>query len=136
MVAGRHIAYESDESGRFEIYVRPLTGSTAKRQLSRDGGHSPTWSRDGREIVYATDAHLMAVTIETTPELRSGAPRELFATERFVTNPYGNWLGFAFDISPSGESFLMIERPAPTSSEIEIVLNWTEELKRLVPAEN
>jgi len=53
-----------------------------------------------------------------------------------VTNPYGNWLGFAFDISPSGESFLMIERPAPTSSEIEIVLNWTEELKRLVPAEN
>ncbi len=78
----------------------------------------------------------MAVTIETTPELRSGAPRELFATERFVTNPYGNWLGFAFDISPSGESFLMIERPAPTSSEVEIVLNWSEELKRLVPAEN
>jgi serine/threonine-protein kinase len=81
---GRWLVYDSDESGRSEVYVRPFPNVEEGRwQVSRDGGTRPTWSRNGRELFYLTkagvDAVLMSVSIESGEGWRAGAPTQLFA---------------------------------------------------------
>jgi Tol biopolymer transport system component len=124
---GRWIAYQSNESGRFEIYVQPFPGPGRRVLLSTSGGKAPVWRRDGLELFYRQGAALMAVSVRTTPTFVAGAPSLLF-DHPYIADNTGHP---AYDVSPDGEHFLMIA--GGVASHINVVLNWTEELKRLVP---
>ena len=128
---GQWLAYASDESSRTEIYVRPFPGPGAKSQISTDGGIEPLWSRDGRELFYVNGDKMMAVDISTRPTLTAGTPRVLFEgrSERspnFVT---------AYDVSADGRRFLKVRRAVAeqTAAQVNVVVNWLEELKARVP---
>jgi Tol biopolymer transport system component len=131
---GRWLAYASNESKRFEVKVRPLTGPGTVVQLSSEGGWEPAWSPDGSTLYYRSliGTKMMAVSIEPGPVLRAGTPKLLFENSRLVAG----WAwGRNYDISPDGKRFLMItSSPPPTwPSEYHVILNWAQELKRLVP---
>jgi eukaryotic-like serine/threonine-protein kinase len=131
---GRWLAYASEESGRREIYVQPYPGPGRKWQISTDGGTEPIWNRNGRELFYRNGDKMMAVEINGQASFAAGKPRQLFEGHYLL-----NDIGYAasnYDVSPDGQRFLMLkpigqEQAAPT--QINVVLNWTEELKRLVP---
>jgi len=128
---GRWLAFFSNESGRFEVYVQAIDGRGAKVRVSVDGGEQPVWSRDGRELYFRQGPKMMAATIEGGANPRVGRPVTLFEGH------YGRyWASRAFDVSPDGR-FLMVkalEDSAPR--QIRVVLNWFEELKRLAPTDD
>ena len=129
---GRWLAYHSNASGRYEIYVRDLTGTGGQWQVSNAGGEEPHWSKDGRELYYRAVNRMMVATIETQPAFRSSTPRALF-------DGVYNWRSDSlrsYDVDPVTGRFLMI-RPVDegqSPSSIRITLNWLDELRRLVPA--
>ncbi len=109
-----------------------------KFRISRDGGQEPSWGPQGRELVYLEndDQTMMVVPIQTEPTFRAGTPEALFKGPQGPQDNIGG--GRRYDISPDGQRFLMIkdaEQRAETGTELIIVLNWFEELKRLVPTE-
>ncbi len=123
---GRWIVYESDESGHYEVYVRPFPSAKSKKQVSTIGGRYAVWNPNGKELFYRHGDKMMVVDVETEGELRLGEPKLLF--EKSLANP-------EYDVAPDGQRFVMIEQdqsqPAPT--ELILVQNWGEELKRLAP---
>jgi eukaryotic-like serine/threonine-protein kinase len=130
---GRWLAYVSDESGRWEIYVQPYPGPGGKWQISTEGGTEPAWNPNGRELFYRSGDKMMAVEIATQPSFAVGKPRMLFEGQ-YQASPA---TGPNYDVSPDGQRFLMLKpsearEAAPT--QINVVLNWFEELKRRVPA--
>jgi serine/threonine-protein kinase len=139
---GRWLAYSSDESGDYEIYVRPFPDVDAGRSLvSTGGGIHPQWSRDGTELFYLvprdSDVAMLAVPVEPGETFRPGAPTELFAGPYFYAATVA--APDVYDVSANGRFLMIKEREAPdgveTQPEIVIVENWFEELKRLVPVE-
>jgi eukaryotic-like serine/threonine-protein kinase len=140
---GRYVAYQSDESGKGEIYVRTFPDANkGKWQVSSGGGASPLWSPDGRELFYRSGDATMAVDVETDPTFKRGNPKSLFRGTYYSTNVQ-NIVMTPWDIHPNGKKFLMIKPPAapgeaPVAAgpqpKIIVVLNWTEELKQRVPA--
>jgi eukaryotic-like serine/threonine-protein kinase len=130
---GRWLAYLSDESGRYEVYVQPYPGPGGKWQISTDGGTEPVWNRNGRELFYRSGDKMMAVDIATQPSFVAGKPRMLFQGQ-YTPNP-GRLP--QYDVSPDGQRFLMLkptEQAGAAPTQINVVLNWFEELKRRVPA--
>jgi serine/threonine protein kinase/Tol biopolymer transport system component len=124
---GKWIAYISDESGKREIYVRSRTGKSEKWQVSNNGGVNPVWNRDGRELFYiSTDSQLMAVPIKTSNAFDAGTPVPLFrvATHRkeYEVAPY--------DVAPDGQRFIVNSLTGAPALPINVVINWTSELKR------
>jgi hypothetical protein len=119
------IAYNSDESGRWEVYVATFPGFTQKRQVSLAGGMQPRWRRDGKELFYlAADGTMMAAEITGEAPPMSGMPRPLFQT-RLSPSPNVP----QYDVTADGSRFLVIE-PAGTGGEpITFVLNWPAALK-------
>ena len=127
---GHWIAYASDESGRLEIYVQPFPGLGGKWQISTDGGGHAVWARNGRELFYRNGDKMMVVEVTTQPNFSPGSPKALFEGQ-FLTAPDGNT---NYDVAPDGQRFVMIkESEEPQEGQINVVLNWFEELKRLVP---
>ena len=126
---GKWLAYESDESGSSEIYIRPFPGPGRRWQVSADGGTMPRWNVDGEELFYRNGGKMMVVPVETEGELKLGNPRLLFEL-RSVSDKY--------DVMPDGQSFVMIvdSEAAPPPTQLILVQNWAEELKRLVPKDN
>ena len=127
---GHWVAYTSNESGRQEVYVQPFPGSGGKWMISIDGGSWPRWARNGRELFYLNENKMMSVGIETKPTFKAATPRFLFQ------NGSLDLLG-DYDVAPDGEHFVMItqEDANATPDELNVVLNWTEDLKRRAPAE-
>jgi Tol biopolymer transport system component/predicted Ser/Thr protein kinase len=128
---GHFIAYSSDESGRWEIYVRPYPGPGGKWQISTEGGTEAIWNPKGRELFYRSDNKMMAVDVTTEPTFSAGKPRMLFEGS-YVPTPRS----FPdYDVSPDGQRFLMLKRSeeAQAPAQINVVLNWFEELKQKVP---
>ena len=82
------LAYESDESGRPEVYVQQYPGPGGKWQISNEGGGRPVWSRDGRQLFYRHEDKLMAVPIKTQPNFSAGGPRLLFQGTYFESYHY------------------------------------------------
>jgi serine/threonine protein kinase/Tol biopolymer transport system component len=129
---GRWLAYISDESGRFEIYVQPYPGPGGKWQISTEGGTEPLWNPNGRELFYRSGDKIMAVEIITQPNFSAGKSKVLFGgpyqpTPATLTN---------YDVSPDGQRFLMLkpsEQTQAAPTQINVVLNWFEELKQKVP---
>jgi hypothetical protein len=128
---GHFIAYASDESGRLEIYARPYPGPGGKWQISTEGGSEPVWNPKGRELFYRSGNKMLAVDIVTQPTFSAGKPKMLFEGP-YVPTPRS----FPdYDVSPDGQRFLMLKvyELAPAPAQINVVLNWFEELKQKVP---
>ena len=90
------------------------------------------WARDGRDLFYLNGTKMMSVSITAHPNLSVSAPR--FVVEVSPSIP-GRFANAAYDTSPNGQSFLFVKTKEQTApSEIRVVLNWSEELKRLAPA--
>jgi eukaryotic-like serine/threonine-protein kinase len=124
---GRRMAYESDQTGRTEIYIRNLDGTAGQWQISTDGGLQPRWRSDGKELFYAAaDGYLMATPIQVGPSFRPGTPVRLFQMperpETFAT--------ILEDVAPGGERMLL---NVPTTSRASIgfqaITRWTALLK-------
>jgi serine/threonine protein kinase len=128
---GRWIAYQSMETGKTEIYVRPFPNPGGVWQVSTEGGMRPIWTRTG-ELLYVNGNRMMAVEIKTDPALKIGVPKPLF--EKALVADAAQ---LGFDVTPDGEHILMIKssKQEQGSTQIQFVLNWFEELKRLVPVE-
>jgi serine/threonine-protein kinase len=126
---GKYIAYTSDESGQYEIYVRPASGEGARWQVSTEGGEESLWSKDGRELFYRNGPKWMAVAITTSPQFKASAPRILFE------GPYRNVRGVSYDVAADGR-FLMLEEnyKQPPTTQLQAIFNWSEEVKRRVLA--
>jgi Tol biopolymer transport system component len=130
---GRWLAYISNESGRYEVYVQPYPGPGGKWLISTEGGTEPAWNSSGRELFYRSGDKMMAVDIATHPSFTAGKPRVLFQG-RYEPTP-GTTPNY--DVSPDGQRFLMLkpdEQEGSAPTQINVVLNWFEELKRRVPA--
>ncbi len=122
---GRWIAYESNESGRSEVYLRPFPGLGGKWQVSTAGGARPEWSRDGRELFYFDSDRLMRVPVDSGHALAVGRPELLFPCNCFDSGRY-------YEVTPDGKHFLLIQNAQPVSpvGEINVVLGWRDELER------
>ncbi len=129
---GEWLAYLSDTSGRAEIYVQPFPGLGPRVLVSTDGGKSPVWSSKGDELFYRQGSAMMVVRVETDPELTVGKPQFLFDGPYQVDNTGHP----SYDVTADGQRFVMIRQDVPALEELRIVLNWSEEVRRLVPTEN
>jgi serine/threonine-protein kinase len=130
---GRWLAYSSNESGRYEVCVRPSPGPGGRWQISKEGGDQPVWSKDGKQLFYRQAAQVWVADIRTERGFSAGKPRLLFEQRGLVGGyPIRGW-----DLWPDGQAFQMVKagegKPQP-ATEIILVQNWLEELKRLVPA--
>jgi Tol biopolymer transport system component len=127
---GRWLAYVSNESGREEVYVQPYPGPGKRLQISNEGGREPVWSAGGQELFYRNGEEMMAVMVETELEFEAGTPSTLFKGR------YAHTIWPNYDISPDGQRFLMIKEAEEGQDQINVILNWAEELQRLVPTDN
>jgi len=124
---GNWLAYQSNESGKEEVYVRRFPEATGKWMVSAGGGSEPVWSPDGREIYFRSGDNLVAAAVETEPGFAVRDRAVLFSSA-----PYARATGRAnYDIHPSGDEFVMV-KPGDQSVDIVVVLNWFEELKAKV----
>jgi serine/threonine-protein kinase len=134
---GRWLAYTSNESGRDEVYVRPFPRTEGvARLVSIGGGSGPVWAPKGSALYYrGASGDMMAVPVTLEPTFTSGRPRTLF---RFAGVYRMSGTATAYDIHPDGTRFIMVSErkdAAPTPrQQVNIVLNWFEELRRLAPA--
>jgi serine/threonine-protein kinase len=140
---GRFIAYDSDESSRSEVYVRPLPHAGSRKwQVSTEGGAGPVWTRGGNEIVYR-DAQgrrvAVAVRSDGPDGLDFSKPQPLVVIRRPDQPPPPNpAMCRCWDVTADGQRFLVFNPTVQgNATEVELILirNWTEELKRLVPLE-
>jgi serine/threonine protein kinase/Tol biopolymer transport system component len=127
---GRWIAHASDESGRFEVYVRPFPSASEQWTISVAGGMQPEWRRDGKELFYvAADGRMMAVPVTTDgATFSAGTPHALFDVEiAEPTAPYPT----DYAVSADGQRFFVntvVDQPVRQS--LTVILNWAAELKR------
>jgi eukaryotic-like serine/threonine-protein kinase len=124
----RWLAYASDESGRYEIYVQPYPGPGGKWQISTEGGTEPVWARNG-ELFYRNGDKLMVVETNTRSNFSAGNPKVVLEGHyaSYQTMP-------SYDVTPDGQRFLFLNAGEEERQEINIVLNWTEDLKQKSPA--
>ena len=129
---GRWVAYESDASGKFEVYVRPFpaTSSGSEILISSGGGSQPRWRRDGKELLYFSNGgKLMAVDVTPSPTFKAGVPHLLFQAPIFgggISNEIFRW-----DMTSDGQRFLINTVPEDkASAPITVVLNWQAALKK------
>jgi serine/threonine-protein kinase len=135
---GRWIAYTSNEAGRDEIYVQSYPGPGPKIQVSKDGGMDAVWKPNGGELYYRSEDKMMAVSVTTEPKFTVATPRLLWQGHYSLgassaCGPPGT-NSSNYDVTPDGQRFLMIKDSASESfpTQINVVLNWTEELKRIL----
>jgi len=139
---GRWLAYGSNESGRFEVYVQPWPGPGPREQVSLEGGESPAWNPAGREIFFLSPLmdgkrQMMVADVSTSPRLSLGIPRPLFEFSfpelRLACVP-----ARCYSVAPDGQRFygvrLQPTSPPPPATSVQLVLNWAEELKARVPS--
>jgi serine/threonine-protein kinase len=123
---GRWVAYQSNDTGRYEIYVQSYPAPGGKIPGSSRGGTTARWARTGRELFYKRGDTMMAVDVELGARFRASKPRVLFEGRY---NP-------GYDVAPDGQRFLMVKPPAEAPAQpdrLHIVVNWNEELRRRVP---
>ena len=138
---GRWMAYESPESGRLEIYVRPYPPAPGQWSISSDGGTQARWSADGRELFYRTDSGIMVVAVEADADVFSVGPAEELFTGAFRSRTRGDVQVAGepyedYDVAPDGQRFVMFPRSEDDEARndhVTLVFNWFEELERLVP---
>ncbi|MGH9383003.1 MAG: TolB family protein, partial [Vicinamibacterales bacterium] len=117
---GRWIAYSSDETGRSEVYVKPVAGRGRATRISTNGGEYPAWRRDGREILYIEGrSTLMSVSVAAAAEAAIGRPAPLFQTR------FGPSEARPYDVSADGSRVLVsVVEGDVTQAPITVVVNW------------
>jgi serine/threonine-protein kinase len=139
---GRWIAYQAGGPNQSQVYVQAYPGPGPRYQVSTDGGFSPIWRADGRELFYARrdglqtglrglDVSMMAVSVAMQPTLAFGTPTSLFVGPYEMNAP-----ARAYDVTADGQRFFLLqarERPPTVITQMVVVENWQEELKRLAP---
>ncbi|HVT37410.1 MAG TPA: hypothetical protein VHE78_00035, partial [Gemmatimonadaceae bacterium] len=120
---GKWLVYVSDESGQYEVYVRPFPGSGGRTLISAGGGMEPLWAPDGRRIFYRTGRQFVAASISASPAFAVTGHKILFE---------GNYQGHQYhpnyDVTHDGKSFIML-RPAGDERQLVVVLNWLADLR-------
>ena len=126
---GKFIAYTSNESGRYEVYVQPFPASGAKWMVSAGGASQPRWRRDSKEIFYlGFDFRLMAAEVKTTPQFAASVPKPLFQTRALRG---GSAIYYRYAPSADGKRFLVISLlEEAASAPITLMLNWAAGVKR------
>jgi serine/threonine protein kinase/Tol biopolymer transport system component len=126
---GKYFAFTGSESGRSEVYVEPMPPGVGKWQISINGGGSPRWRRDGKELFFLSpDLKMMAVDISAGQGISAGIPHALFQTA--VNSATGTY----YDVSADGQRFLVYSPPLGADAPITVVLNWWAELNWKPPA--
>jgi eukaryotic-like serine/threonine-protein kinase len=124
---GKWVAYASNESGRWEIYVTSFPEAHGKWQVSNSGGDQPRWRGDGKELFYlSTDSKIMAVPVKTGSNFDAGAPTALFQAnprEMFATSEL-----FSYDVSGDGQKFLVNSQLKTELTPVSVILNWSSKL--------
>jgi hypothetical protein len=121
---GQWLAFNSNDTGQFEVYVQSFPDRKTVRQISTDGGMEPRWCRCG-ELFYRNGNRWMSVKIRTQPDLQWDPPQLAFQTD-FLDSP-----GRSYDVSPDGKRLLVVKRAEPdTRDRINLVVNWTSLLER------
>jgi serine/threonine-protein kinase len=131
---GQLLAYVSNESGNHEVYVQPYPGPGGKWPISKDGGTEPRWSHDGRELFYRQGQQMMVVAVETEPTFTVGRSQIVFEGDYQMQMSISGDTNY--DLSTDSKRFLMVKvSEQEAQPQINVILNWFEELKRLVPTE-
>jgi eukaryotic-like serine/threonine-protein kinase len=127
---GKWVAYASNETGKWEIYVTSFPDARGKWQVSTGGGEQPRWRSDGKELFYlSSDSKMMAIPVTTGSTFDSGTPVALFqATQR---QPVSSRDLFAYDVSRDGQRFLILTRVTQAETQpMSIILNWPAKLNK------
>jgi len=127
---GHFLAYVSNDSGTYEVYVQTYSGPYRRWQISTRGGFEPVWAKDGRELFYLVDNKMIAVPVEFQGGFHLGKPQALFEGK------YEPGLdGFPpYDVSADGKRFLFVKpsKGQPTANEIDVTVGWAAELQSKV----
>ena len=122
---GKYLAYVSNQSGRYEVWVCSFPDGQGRWQVSSTGATEPLWSRSGRELFYVTEGHLVSAAVTTSPTFQASPPRRLFPTLPFVL--YGVF-NRNYDVMPDDRRFLMIRREEEQTTRLMAVFNWRAQL--------
>jgi dipeptidyl aminopeptidase/acylaminoacyl peptidase len=126
---GHFVAYSSNTSGRFEVYVQSRDNPAERVQVSASGGGMPVWSSGGNELYFRQGNVIMKTNVIKTNGLSASVPERLFD---------GGWQlpqWFSFEVMPGGQEFLMVQQPREAiQTRIEIVLNWFTVLNEAIAA--
>jgi eukaryotic-like serine/threonine-protein kinase len=123
-------AYTSNETGRYEIYVRPSSGAEGRWQISTEGGVEPVWSASGSELFYRHGNQMLAVDVVTSSTFEYGRSRKLFEGPYTLGEVKDDTR--AYDVAADGRRFLMLKPDTESSSgDLKVVVNWYDELLRL-----
>jgi hypothetical protein len=129
---GSCIAYVSDESGREEVYLSQFPALTDREQVSTNGGVDPVWSRNGKELFFRSGNSMMVVAVTSEP-FSVGRPEFLMKAD-FAARGNSGLAGY--DVDGDGQRFIMVRaRAGERGANVNIVLNWIEELRALAQSE-
>jgi serine/threonine-protein kinase len=127
---GRWLAYTSNDAGRYEVYVQPTSGAEGRWQISMEGGVEPVWSASGSELFYRHGDQVFAVEVATNSTFEYSKPRKLFEGRYALGDVKDDTR--AWDVAPDGHRFLMLRPEPEPSTDLKVVVNWYDELQRLV----
>jgi Tol biopolymer transport system component len=121
---GRWVAYTSDESGDYEVYIQPFPASGKKWRISTNGGAEPRWRRDGKELFYfSLDRKVMAVDVKTNDEnLEAGVPKKLF--QAVILSGFFP-IGMDYDVTADGQRFIISSAVQQATPPVNVIFNWT-----------
>ena len=126
---GRYVAYVSNESGQFEVYVQPFPEGGRKVTVSSNGGTKVRWSRDGKELFYVEEQTLVAVSVSMAGDFSVGGATRLFEHPGLLTG--GNYA--PYDVSADGQRFILAEQVGDGADALEpsirVVQNWFAEFR-------
>jgi len=127
---GKWVAYSSNETGNWEVYVSPFPSAISKWQVSRAGGEEPRWRRDGKELFYLSgEGKMIAVAVNTGSNFEAKPPVTLFQTH--TRQPISFMDAFSYDVTADGQRFLINTRAEePNAAPLSIILNWASEIER------
>jgi serine/threonine protein kinase/Tol biopolymer transport system component len=127
---GKWVAYSSNETGNWEVYVSAFNNPSSKWQVSRGGGEEPRWRRDGRELFYLSgDGKMTAVAVGSGSNFEAGPPATLFQAHR--RQPVSAMDFFSYDVTADGQRFLINTRlDEPNAAPLSIILNWASEMEK------
>ena len=127
---GHWLAYQSNESGRMEVYVRPFPDAGGRVTISAGGGSEPLWSSDGHTLYYRVVNDVVAVKISLGATLSVGERKVVATGDYSIDRSHPNW-----DVSPDGSEFLMLRR---AGEEVQVILvqNWGREVAALTAAKS
>jgi Tol biopolymer transport system component len=127
---GRWIAYASNETGGWEIYVSPFPSGAGKWQVSSAGGQEPRWRQDGKELFYVSaEGKMMALAVTAGASFKADSPVALFQTHR--RQPVSLPDVFSYDVSGDGQKFLILTKvDEANAAPLSVLLNWASEMEK------